>query len=54
MRVKSNIKAGGSNLNHNQTTAGDTAVGRSLKVRTNIKAGGNNLNHNETMARESR
>jgi len=33
MKIKSNVKAGGLPLNHNQTAA------RGLKVKTNIKAG---------------
>jgi hypothetical protein len=52
MRVKTSIKAGGQNLNHNQTTTRDNTKAKSLKVKTNIKAGGVNLNHSETMARE--
>ena len=33
MKIKSNVKAGGIHLNHNQT------VSRGLKVKTNVKAG---------------
>jgi hypothetical protein len=33
MKVKTNVKAGGTNPNHNQT------VSRGLKVKTNVKAG---------------
>jgi hypothetical protein len=33
MKIKTNVKAGGINLQHNQTMA------RSLKVKTNVKAG---------------
>jgi hypothetical protein len=45
MRIKTNVKASGVGLNHNQATA------RGLKVRTNVKAGGIGLNHNQTVAR---
>jgi hypothetical protein len=47
MKTKTNIKAGGTVLNHNETLV------RGLKVKTNVKAGGTQLNHNETLARES-
>jgi len=33
MKIKSNVKAGGSSMQHNQTVA------RCLKVKTNVKAG---------------
>jgi len=33
MKIKSNVKAGGENLQHNQTVA------RGLKVKTGVKAG---------------
>jgi hypothetical protein len=37
MRTKSNVKAGGRSINHNETMVRDNA--RSLKVRTNVRAG---------------
>ena len=48
LRAKTNLKAGGLSLNHNQTAA------RSLKVKSNVKAGlheGRNAQHNQTVAR---
>ena len=50
MKVKTNLKAGGNNLNHNETLVRDTA--RGLRVKTHLKAGGQNLNHNETLVRD--
>ena len=44
MRVKSNVKAGGVKLNHNQTVKG-------LRVRSNVKAGGISFNHNQAVTR---
>lgn len=44
MRVKSSVKAGGTRVNHNQTTKG-------LRVKSSVKAGGFSLNHNQTAAR---
>jgi hypothetical protein len=37
MRTKSNVKAGGTSLNHNETLVRDN--GKNLKVRTNVRAG---------------
>lgn len=49
MRIKTNVKAGALNLNHNQTVA------HGLKVKSNIKAGpSTNPNHNQTIVREIR
>jgi hypothetical protein len=44
MKIKTNVKAGGRDLNHNQTMA------RGLKVMTSVKAGGS-FNHNQKVAR---
>jgi len=43
MRIKTTVKAGGVNLNHNQTVKG-------LRVKSKVKAGGQNLNHCQTVA----
>jgi hypothetical protein len=39
MKIRTQLKAGGRNLNHNET----------LQVRSALKAGGLRLNHNETL-----
>ena len=39
MTVKTQIKAGGMNMQHNEA----------LRVRSTVKAGGENLNHNQTL-----
>ncbi len=49
MKIKTNVKAGGIDLNHNQT------ITRRLKVKTNVKAGSKPdeplwKNHNQTIA----
>jgi hypothetical protein len=45
MKTKTNLKAGGVNLNHNETLRGG------LRLKTHVKAGGVNMQHNETLAR---
>ena len=37
MRTKTNVQAGGVNLNHNETLVRDNA--KNLKVRTHVRAG---------------
>ncbi|HEX5735524.1 MAG TPA: hypothetical protein VF131_22045 [Blastocatellia bacterium] len=49
MKVKSNVKAGGLNLNHNQTI---NRKNGGLRVKSNVKAGGFRLNHNQTLIRQ--
>jgi len=48
--VKSQIKAGGFNLQHNETLVGERAKG--LKVKSQIKAGGFSIQHNEMLVSE--
>ena len=45
MKIKTNVKAGGISLQHNQTAV------RALKVQTNVKAGTLPPNHNQTLAK---
>ena len=42
MKTRTQLTAGGADVNHNGT----------LRVRTTVKAGGENLNHNEALRRE--
>ena len=47
MKIKSEVKAGGIGINHNQTAA------HGLKIKSGVKAGGDAIasNHSQTMAR---
>src|SRR5437762_1397909 len=49
MQIRTNVKAGGQSLNHNQTMLRESAKG--LRVKTSLKAGGQTINHNQTMLR---
>ena len=51
MQVKTQVKAGGLNLNHNETLVRAPSQAQGLKVKTRVKAGGLSLNHNETLVR---
>lgn len=46
MKIKSNVKAGGMKVNHNQTVVKNNG----LRIKSNVKAGGITLNHNQTVA----
>ena len=52
MKVKTNLKAGGFWINHNETLVRDIPKARGLKVKTHLKAGGLWINHNETLVCE--
>jgi len=39
MKVKTNVKAGGLRVNHNETLVRDAAKARGLAVKTHVKAG---------------
>ena len=54
MKIKTNLKAGGYRLNHNQTLVRDARKAKGLKIKTNLKAGGRRVNHNETLVRDGR
>lgn len=48
LKVRTDVKAGGRTINHNQTLVRAVVQHRALKVKTHVKAGGRILNHNET------
>lgn len=53
MKVKSNVKAGGGNTNHNQT------VSKGLRVKSKVKAGdgpdgSGGVNHSQSVSRRAR
>jgi hypothetical protein len=60
MTIKTNVKAGGITINHNETLAVRSAVkaggltiqhNEALAVRSNVQAGGISVQHNETFRR---
>jgi len=51
MQVKTHVKAGALNGNHNETLVRAKGQTKSLKVKTHVKAGGYVMNHNETLVR---
>ena len=55
MKVKTHVKAGGMQFNHNQTLLRDRgpAPRQGLKVKTHVKAGGLQFNHNQTLVRDT-
>jgi hypothetical protein len=54
MKTKTHVRAGGINLNHNETLVRDIAKGKGLKVKTRVRAGLLSSNHNETLVRDTR
>ena len=49
MKVKTHVKAGGLDRNHNQALVRDHRKAKGLKVQTSVRAGGLGRNHNEAM-----
>ncbi len=45
MKLRTNLKAGGMDRNHNQAAV---RAARGVRVRTNLKAGGMSQNHNQS------
>ena len=52
MQVKTQVKAGGRLINHNQTLVRDPGPRQPLKVKTQVKAGALTTNHNQTLVRD--
>ena len=52
MKVKTNLKAGGMQANHNEVLVRDAGKAKGLKVKTSVKAGGTQANHNEALVRD--
>lgn len=52
MRIKTDVKAGSLNLNHNQTLARD---GKAIRIKSGVKSGSGPtngvINHNQTFVR---
>ena len=53
MKTKTHVRAGGINLNHNETLVRDASKAKGLKVKTRVRAGGLTLNHNETLVSDT-
>ena len=51
MKAKTQVKAGGIPLNHNQTLVRASGQAAGLKVKTRVQAGGLPFNHNQTLVR---
>ena len=49
MKTKTNVKAGGLPVNHNETQVRDSKQAAGLRVKTRVKAGAVGVNHNETL-----
>jgi hypothetical protein len=53
MKTKTNVKAGGLAVNHNETMTWGVPEARGLKVKSRVKAGGTSINHSETLTRDN-
>jgi hypothetical protein len=49
MKVKTQLKAGGMSLQHNETMVRAPRQAKGLRVKTRLKAGGLQVQHNETL-----
>lgn len=53
MKTKTRVRAGGINLNYNETLVRDAPKTKALRVKTKVKAGRITHNHNETLVPDS-
>ena len=54
LKVKTSIKAGGQEFNHNEALVRAASQARGLKVKTGVKAGGTEMNHNTVLVSVTR
>jgi hypothetical protein len=52
MKIKTNVKAGLTGINHNETHVRDSKQAAGLRVKTRVKAGLGGGNHNEALVSE--
>ena len=52
MKVRTTIKSGGRELNHNETLSRDAARPAAMTVKTGVKSGAIRTQHNETLVRD--
>jgi hypothetical protein len=54
MKTKTRVRAGGRQINHNETVVRDSSKRPGLKVKSRVQAGLSGTNHNETLVRDTR